>query len=214
MPKGNKRREGAIAWGEGIEGLRAEGDESRGLNCSLPASAGSGGGVGSGDAAPCLGEEVAQGQSAMGLAVGVPSAKPLARPGHGSGGLPPLRSNSGPKGREASRWTRRHQQTGRLPHFSPFIRDQFARAWAGYPYHCFDHDSTVVLGAYNNCTAKQQHARADSRLLSIMPTCLLINLLANLSSMPPWAHCRISAQKSLNVLPNPVFYWIFSLLSP
>ena len=31
MPKGNKRREGGIAWGEGIEGLRAEGGESGGV---------------------------------------------------------------------------------------------------------------------------------------------------------------------------------------
>jgi len=78
--KGNKRNEGAIAWGEGIEGLRAEGGDSRGLNCSPPLSAGSGGGVGCGDAAPCLGEEVPQGRSAMGLAMGVPPAKPLERP--------------------------------------------------------------------------------------------------------------------------------------
>jgi hypothetical protein len=31
VPKGNKRNEGAIAWGDGIEALRAEGGESGGV---------------------------------------------------------------------------------------------------------------------------------------------------------------------------------------
>ena len=53
----------------------------------------------------------------MGLAMGVPPAKPLEGCGYCKGGMPPLRSKSGPKGREVSRWTRRRQQTGRLPHF-------------------------------------------------------------------------------------------------
>ena len=111
------------------------GAEAASRDCSPPPSAGSGGGLGSGAVAPCLGEKVPPCQSAMGLAMGVSSAKPLEGCGHGKGGTPPPGSESGPKGGEASRWARRPHQTRRLPHFSPFIRDPFARAWAGHPNH-------------------------------------------------------------------------------
>ena len=58
------------------------GAEAASRDCSPPPSAGSGGGLGSGGVAPCLGEKVPPCQSAMGLAMGVSSAKPLAGCGH------------------------------------------------------------------------------------------------------------------------------------
>jgi len=90
------------------------------------AGSGSGGGLGSGGVAPCLGEKVPPCQSAMGLAMGVSSAKPLEECGHGQGGTPPPGSETGPKGGEASRWAGRPQQTRRLPQVSAFFLNSFA----------------------------------------------------------------------------------------
>ena len=50
-----------------------------------------------GGVAPCLGEKVPPCQSAMGLAMGVSSAKPQEGCGHGKGGTPPPGSESGQK---------------------------------------------------------------------------------------------------------------------
>ncbi len=117
--------------------------------------------MGSGDAAPCLGEEGPQGRSAMGLAMGVPPAKPLEGCGYGKGGPPPLRSKPGPKGREASRWTLRRQQTGRLPHFPPFVCDPSPGAWARYPNHP-GINGTFGPEYHNDLYARAQ-ARSDGR---------------------------------------------------
>ncbi len=117
--------------------------------------------MGSGNAAPCLGEEVPQCRSAMGLAVGVPPEKPLEGCGYGKGGTSPPGSKFGPKGCEASRWTRRHQQTGRLPHFPSFVCDPSARALARYPNHS---GINGTFGPeYHNDIYPRAQARPDGR---------------------------------------------------
>jgi hypothetical protein len=93
----------------------------------------------------------------MGLAMGVPPAKPLEGCGYGKGGPSPLGSKPGPKGREASRWTRRRQQTGRLAHFSPFVCDPSARAWARYPNH------PGLNGTFGSEYHNDLYARAQAR---------------------------------------------------